>query len=120
VKKILLIDDTVQILEELKDILEMENYEIVTSSSAEEGLSQIVLEIPDLIITDIQMSGISGLELVRNLRSYDGYKDIPVLILTANVSRANVKEAKSLNMQGFLKKPCSIEELLNMVDRAIN
>ena len=119
-KKILLIDDTWQILEELRDILEMENYVIATSCNSEDGLSKMKFEKPDLIITDIQMPGISGLELVSHLNTKDEFKNIPVVVLSANTSDKCVNEAMALGASGFLKKPCSIEELLRMIDVLIN
>lgn len=118
-KKILLIDDTPHILEGLRDILEMENFEIIAAKNAQEGLDKINSEKPDLIITDILMPGISGLELLKRIKKSDQTKDIPVIILSANADSENIDIAKSLKADFYLKKPCSANELLMTVNKLI-
>ncbi|MEQ8925727.1 MAG: response regulator [Fulvivirga sp.] len=118
-KKILIVDDTRHILEELKDILEMENFEVITAINGKTGLDSIESGNPDLIITDIHMPGISGLELLKKVKSTDATKHIPVIVLTANADSENMKKAIQSNADKYLKKPCASGVLIEAINRLL-
>ncbi len=119
-KKILLIDDTVAILEEVKDILEMEGFDVDTAKSATEGLLKLKADDHALIITDLRMPGLSGLELLEILKENPETDHLPVVLLSANAEEENIKKATELKAAGYLKKPCSAEVLLEKINNLIN
>ena len=113
-KKILIVDDTLHVLEEVRDILEMENFEVLIASSAIEAMLKLSKETPDLVITDLRMPGLTGFDLLGKAKSIHS-KDIPVIVLSANADKENIKKAISLKASRYLKKPCSADELIETV-----
>lgn len=114
--KILLIDDTLSLLNEIKDILVMEGHEVSTASNGYEGLEKIGKLIPDLIITDIVMPEMDGYQLIQKIKSLSKFKDIPVIVLSAQAARENKDKAFTLQAEKYLTKPCSIDELINAIN----
>ncbi len=119
-KRVLLVDDTLHILEELRDILEMEGFEVDTAIDAREGLTKLGAKIPDLVITDLRMPKMSGMEFLAEIKKTESYKDLPVIILSANAEKENIDKAKELKASGYLKKPCSVEDLLDAINNVID
>ena len=114
-KKILVVDDTLHVLEEVRDILEMENFEVIAATNAIEGMLKLSKETPDLVITDLRMPGLTGFDLLGRVKSMDLDKEIPVIVLSANADKENIKKAISLKASHYLKKPCSADELIDTV-----
>src|SRR5215813_12988420 len=86
-KKILLVDDEGLMLALYKGYIERAGYQLVTAGSGEEGLEAAAREMPDLIIMDVIMQGMSGLAALRTLKTNDNTRSIPVVIITAAVSK---------------------------------
>ncbi|MEM7106963.1 MAG: response regulator [Bacteroidota bacterium] len=111
-KKILVIDDTLPILDEVKDILEMEGFLALTAQNATDGLKLVYAKQPDLVITDLHMSGVDGFTLIKKIRSDHNLVDLPIVVLSAKVDQGTVSKAKALGVNEYLKKPCSAEKLV--------
>ncbi|UII22370.1 response regulator [Fulvivirga ligni] len=118
--KILIIDDTIPLLEEITDILKMEGYDVETANDAYGGMQKVATTSPDLIITDVLMPEINGFQLVEKLKSIDKHKDIPIIILSAQASKENMNKAKEISANLFLKKPCSADELIFSIESLLN
>ncbi|MBI3601718.1 MAG: response regulator transcription factor [Candidatus Omnitrophica bacterium] len=115
-KKILVVDDDPNICELLKLRLESNGYEVIKASNGVEAFVKASDEKPDLIILDVAMPTMDGLEFVRSTRRFD-MKDIPILILTA---RTNSKEIfDTFGVANFLTKPFDSKELLGKVAECI-
>jgi CheY-like chemotaxis protein len=116
-KKILLIDDDNSLLLMLSDLLKFEGYDVTTANSGEKGLKKLTKTMPDLIILDMNMPGMGGVEFLKQISSPDGKPKHPVLVLTA---RANMAEFfSSIDVDGFIAKPCNPDDLLMEVARIL-
>src|SRR5258706_16380866 len=106
----LVVDDDPRITELLRRILAYEGYSIAIAASGDEALKRTLERPPDLIVLDIMLPGINGLEVARGLRGAGG--NVPILILTARHSIANRVEGFEMGADDYLIKPFAPEELL--------
>lgn len=110
--KILVIDDEEQIRRALKSILGARHYEVILASNGEEGLDLAIDHNPDLVILDLSMPDMSGLEVCRELRTWHNG---PILVLSVRSSDADKINALDLGADDYLTKPFSAGELLARV-----
>ncbi len=110
-KLILAIDDEKDILKLLHYNLEREGYQVLTAKSGEEGLEVARAKHPDLIILDIMLPEMDGLEVCRILRSNKETKHIPVLMLTAKTSEVDQIVGFELGANDYISKPFSVKVL---------
>src|SRR5262245_44275939 len=115
-RTILVVDDSDDLREVYKDLLSYEGYEVKTAASAEEALRILSDWRPGLVITDLFMPGIGGLELITRLRS-DFAPPIPPIIVFSGVAEAK-NEALKRGAARFETKPVGPEELLRIVEHA--
>jgi CheY-like chemotaxis protein len=115
IKKILLIEDTVDVLENLAELLRMEGYEIIPALNGQEAFDKLYIYTPDLIITDLRMPTMDGFTFLEKIKLLPDLKSIPVLIFSANATPENEKRCLQLGAVGFLKKPCNTEFLLESI-----
>jgi len=113
VTKILVIEDDAAILRGLADNLRFEGYEVQTAADGEIGYQLQKTQQPDLIVLDLMLPRLSGLELCRKLRA-EG-QQIPILILTAKSEESDRVLGLDLGADDYLTKPFSIRELLARV-----
>lgn len=106
---ILVVDDDEQILRMMRTILTLRRYEVLLARNAQEAMSLVAETTPDLIILDITMPGMNGLDFCKEIR---GWLDVPILILSAHVSDADKIHALDLGADDYLTKPFSTGELL--------
>jgi twitching motility two-component system response regulator PilH len=120
--KILLVDDEGLMLALYKGYIQRAGYQLVTANSGEEGLEVAAREMPDLIIMDVIMQGMSGLAALRALKTNDTTKAIPVMIITAAVSKqyeAAHRESTTGGAARFLTKPISPGQLLAEIQKIL-
>lgn len=111
-KTVLLLDDARSIRSVYAEVIRQAGFDACTVSSAEEGLQHIVDHgTPDLIVTDINMPGINGLEFCRRVRHVA--KHIPILVMSAQSDKGLVDEARAIGVQGWMLKPVEPEYFLN-------
>jgi len=115
---VLIVDDESSVHVLLKHILKDEGYLILQASEGAEGLVLFEQNLPDVIITDLSMPGVSGLEMLRQLGS-DVIGQHAFIVLTSDVDEAAVEECFSLGVQSFLHKPVTAPELKGLVRRSI-
>ena len=113
-KKILLIDDSRPLLEEIGELLEEEGYDVFMASDPYVAINKVVQWSPDLIITDIKMPVMNGFEVIGFIRSTKHIKDVPILILSSQSSQSEISKGLML-ADIYLKKPCSIDDLIASV-----
>ncbi|MGD8464536.1 MAG: response regulator [Anaerolineae bacterium] len=117
-EKILVIDDRRENLLFLANtVLRPEGYNVITALDGKEGLSKALAERPHLIITDLKMPRLSGLEMMAALRQQD--VDIPVILTTFYGSEQAAIEAFRLGAKDYLVKPYEVAEMLKSVERAL-
>jgi two-component system alkaline phosphatase synthesis response regulator PhoP len=110
-KKILLVDDEVDILEFLKYGLEQENFEVFISTNGKDALKKISLN-PDLIVLDIMMPGMDGFELYQQIQKNTEYQDIPIIFLTAKSGETDEITGLDLGASDYIQKPISLKKLI--------
>jgi len=116
-KKILLIDDDVNLQQLMKVIFKSKNYIVETANNGLEGLEKLETVKPDLIVLDMNMPKMGGLEFYQKICEGQEHPKYPVLVLTA---RANMEQLfKQLNIDGFMAKPFEIVDLLTEVETII-
>lgn len=115
--KVLAIDDDSIIRTLITNSLTKAGYEVITASDGESGLQMVTQHKPDIVVTDYQMPGISGLELLSELkRSHPG---IPVIVLTAHGDVALTIKSIQAGAYDFIEKPLQIQELLQIIRNGI-
>jgi len=117
-KSILVVDDEKNQREILETILSGEGYDVTTASSGEAAMKFVESRRFDLVLTDLKMTGMSGLDLLKELTNYD--KSIIVILLTAHGSVDSAVDALRLGAFDYLQKPYDSEKLLDTVSRALN
>ncbi len=115
--KILVVDDENIQRDIVKDILEDEGYDVVTSGSGPEALEQIRRSAVDVVLSDLRMPGMDGVELLEHVKAFDS--DIIVVVITAFGSVESAVEAMRKGAYHYLTKPLDKEQLTLIVQRAI-
>ena len=110
--KILAVDDIPTNTMLLQLMLEQSGFHVFTAHSAEEAVTQIDKEIPDLILLDVLMPGTDGFTLARQLKEHPDYLDIPIIFLTALNSTDDIVKGFQLGADDYITKPFKKEELL--------
>lgn len=118
-QKILVIDDNQSILEEIMDILRFEGYAVFGANNGLSGLSQAKKIRPDLILSDVFMPDISGIEVIIQLKKIDELKDIPIILVSASVLQDSIHKGFEAGAADFLKKPFVIDDLLEKVKKQL-
>ncbi|HHV79180.1 MAG TPA: response regulator transcription factor [Firmicutes bacterium] len=108
--KILVVDDEVNILRLLQVNLEKEGFEVILATNGNEALERVRQCRPDLVILDLMLPGIDGLEVAKRLRREDIW--IPILILTARSSEVDKVVGLEVGADDYLTKPFSVRELV--------
>lgn len=115
-KTIMIADDSSAMRTMLISAIELiDSYRIVEASSGFEALRLLPHEKVDLILTDINMPDINGLELISYLRNNPNYRDIPVIIISTEGSQKDIDRGKLLGANDYLIKPFDISKLQNLV-----
>ncbi len=110
-KKILVVDDCPTSLLFLEFLLCRQNYEVVKATDGAQALDRIAVERPDLVLMDLVMPDLSGLDVVRALRERDETRGIPVVLVTVRGDSASRDEAMRSGCQDYLTKPVTGAEL---------
>ena len=103
-KKILVVEDSLTTRTMEKSILESFGYEVIASSSGEEALSLCETQSFDLLVTDIQMPGIDGFELIENLRKTKRFEDTPVVVVSSQYNEKNLQRGSALKVAAYIGK----------------
>jgi DNA-binding response OmpR family regulator len=111
--KILVVEDEPNMVAGLRDNFEFEGYEVITARDGVEGLHQALEESPDLVVLDVMMPRLSGLEVCRQLRAKR--PSIPIIMLTARGQEVDKVVGLELGADDYVTKPFSIRELLARV-----
>lgn len=119
-KKILVIDDEINIAETLADILELKGFEVKTAPDGKAGFSMAVNEVPDLILCDVMMPGMSGYEVLTAVRQNQKTMQVPFLFLSANNHRLDFRQGMDLGADDYLTKPVEIDKLFHAIENRLN
>lgn len=114
-KKILIIEDNLINLEMVQDLLESYGYQVLSATMAETGIELAKSEIPDLILMDIRLPGISGLDAIKLLKQEPSTQHIPVVVLTANAMAGDREKALECGSAGYMPKPINTRQFASQV-----
>ncbi|MCK5034213.1 MAG: sigma-54-dependent Fis family transcriptional regulator, partial [Calditrichia bacterium] len=117
-EKILVVDDSVETVEVLKRNLQEEGYVVFSAYNVIDAIKVLESSPIDLVMTDLKMPKVSGLDLIRHVR--ENYKDTEVMMITGYATINGAVEAIKTGAEEYLTKPFTDEELLNSVKRILN
>jgi CheY-like chemotaxis protein len=112
-KKILLVDDSSTALMIERMLLSGAAYELITARDGKEAVDKAVAERPDLILMDVVMPNMTGVEACRELRSRDATKAIPIILVTTRGEAENVEKGYASGCNDYVTKPINGLELLS-------
>ncbi|MFN3784333.1 MAG: response regulator [Spirosomataceae bacterium] len=115
-KKILLIEDNVEIRENTSEILMLDGYDVTVAENGKEGVTKAIAEKPDLIICDIMMPVLDGYGVLHLLTKNQETADIPFIFLTAKAERTDFRKGMDMGADDYITKPFDDVELLNAVE----
>jgi CheY-like chemotaxis protein len=107
-RRILVVDDDPRLLHVVSMYLSIEGYDVDTAPNGEEGLQHLEAQRPDLVILDVMMPGIDGLEACRRIKSNPDTRDIPVVLFTALSRTDDVESGRAAGANRFINKPFSL------------
>lgn len=113
--RVLIIEDERQLTDVLKYNLEREGYEVTISHEGYEGLRKAQMHLPDLIILDLMLPGVDGLQICRELRSGERTRKVPIVILTAKSEETDQIVGFSMGADDYVTKPFSPKVLLQRI-----
>lgn len=115
--KFLVVDDEPGVVDQVKELFEMRNYAVVTATSGEKALELVKKENPNIVILDIRMPGISGIDVLKEIKK--DHSKMRVIMLTGVEDESTRDMAMGLGASGYLTKPYSYSELLDMSRKLI-
>ena len=117
--KLLIIEDDPLIRKTVELKFRKEGFDVLVSPDGKDGLEKVRTQMPDIVLTDLMLPYLSGLEIVRAVKAIAG-KNIPVIVFSTMGQEAMVEEAYTLGADEFVKKPFSLAELTIRVKRLVN
>jgi CheY-like chemotaxis protein len=116
---VLIVEDNDKNLELVRDILQAKGYGTLEAGTTEDGLRIARAQTPDLILMDIQLPGMNGIEGLTALRAEPVTAGIPVVAITASVMLADREQIMRAGFDGFIEKPITVRSLLAVVECAL-
>jgi DNA-binding response OmpR family regulator len=114
-KRILVVDDEVDLVETVRFSLELEGYEVLVAFNGEEALNLARKENPDIILLDLMLPKLDGYKVCRLLKFDERYKHIPILMLTAKTQEKDKATGLETGANEYITKPFDMDELMKKV-----
>lgn len=114
---ILVIDDDAEMRDVLFDLLSLDGYEVLLAADGNAGLTRYHNALPDLVITDLQMPGMNGAQLLEELKR--DAPDLSIVVITGTTRTEMIDDAEELGADRILKKPFGVDELLSALDELL-
>lgn len=118
-KKILVVEDSPTVLGVLKNVLEYEGYQVITSETGEEGVQKANSEKPDLVLTDTQLPGIDGFEVCRQIKENQGSVGSKVIVMTGAIDAVDAVKAREFGADDYTVKTSDLSPLIETVKKLI-
>ena len=116
---ILIVEDNEKNMKLVRDILQAKGYQTVEAGTGEEGVKLALEKKPDLVLMDIQLPGMNGIEALKVLRANPSTAQIPVVAITASVMQQDKQQVVDSGFDGFIEKPINLREFLATVQGAL-
>lgn len=118
-KKIAIIEDNDLNLKLFKDLLEANSFNVVYTQDGKQALDLISQERPDLVLMDIQLSHISGLDIIKQIKSIEELNNIPIIAVTAFAMREDKEKILESGCQAYISKPISIGPFIETIKKFV-
>ncbi|MCB1747386.1 MAG: response regulator [Gammaproteobacteria bacterium] len=119
-RTILIVEDNPMNLKLARDVLEAKGYRVVAAENGEDGVALAGTEQPDLVLMDIQLPGIDGVEALQRLRNDPATANIPIVAFTASVMAGDRSRVTAAGFDAFLSKPIDLKPFLATVTRLLD
>jgi two-component system, sensor histidine kinase and response regulator len=119
-KRILAVDDEIDVLLIVKTALQSEGYDVETVNNGKDALALAKENPPDLVLLDVMMPGLSGFDVLRELKSYEPTSTIPVIMLTGVSEKSKIQEAIMSGTDFYIVKPFDFHDLISKVSDALD
>ena len=116
---ILIVEDNEKNMKLARDVLQVKGYTTLEAVSGEDGVKLAVEQKPDLVLMDIQLPGMNGIEALRVLRANPVTAEIPVIAVTASVMQQDRKQITEAGFDAYVGKPINLKEFLDAVRTAL-
>ncbi len=116
---ILIVEDNEKNMKLVRDILQAKGYQTLEAVTGEEGVKLAAEKKPDLVLMDIQLPGMNGIEALKVLRADSATARIPVVAITASVMQQDRQQVVDSGFDGFIEKPINLREFLAAVQTAL-
>ena len=116
---VLIIEDNEKNMKLARDVLQAKGYKTLEAVTGEDGVRLAKENLPDLVLMDIQLPGISGIDALRQLRADPNTARIPVVALTASVTPTDRSAISAAGFNAFISKPISLKEFIDTVKRLV-
>ena len=117
---VLVVDDSVTMVLSLKTTLEMSGFQVETAANGKEALEKLQLGLkPQLVLTDINMPVMGGMELIKNVRALPALRFVPILTLTTESEASKREEGKRSGATGWIVKPVSGNDLIAVIRKVL-
>jgi len=116
---ILIVEDNEKNMKLARDVLQSRGYTTLEAVTGEDGVRAAVEKKPDLVLMDIQLPGINGIEALRRVRADPDCAGIPIVAFTASVMSADRSQITEAGFDGFIGKPINLKEFLDTVKRVL-
>ncbi len=117
IKKFLVVDDSASMRQLVSSTIKEAGYEVVEAENGTDALSKLNNGKVDMVITDLNMPDMDGIELIKKLRSLPEYRFAPIIMLTTESQEDKKREGKQAGASGWIVKPFSSEKLLGVVKK---
>ena len=114
---VLVVDDSLTVRRVTQRLLVREGYRVTLAKDGLDALERLAEEIPQIVLSDIEMPRMDGFDLVRNIRADARWRDLPVIMITSRIAQKHRDHAVELGVDHYLGKPYSEEDLLALVAR---
>jgi len=114
-KKILVVDDEVELVEMVKIRLEANGYDVISAYDGQDALNKAKTDKPDLIILDLMLPKIDGYKVCRMLKFDEKYKSIPIILFTAKAQESDRKMGEDVGADSYIVKPFDPQTLLSKI-----
>ncbi len=118
-QRIMIVDDSSSLRQVVKFSLEQAGYDVIEASDGQDALEKLALNRVKMVITDLFMPRMDGIELIRQMRSEPSLKFLPVIMLTTESSVDKKTEGKQAGATGWIIKPFSPEQLIGVVRKVL-
>ena len=114
-ERVLLVEDNEKNMKLFRDVLQAKGYSTIEATSGEEAVELATQHVPDLILMDVQLPGIDGLEALERIRSDERMASIPVIALTAQAMAGDREHFLERGFDGYISKPVDVMEFIATV-----